>query len=233
MAGPSPLCATPRSLRSLDLTSRQDRVLAKGFLSRSNRAVAWSPDSRWVAYVAVSARSFRNLFAVPAAGGDARALTSCPMAMRTACRGARTAPTSSSIPTSGPNQERPSVLTWCSRRRVFVRIAFAICSRTNRLVTPANGGRRRVTTKPRQRSDAPVEIVFDDIRRRLISPPRWPGCQCANHQPRWPFPAADRNGGWTTEPLRLFARRALARARRCAAADLNCRREGRRAIYVR
>ena len=42
----------------------------RAFLSRSDRAVAWSPDSRWVAYLGLSAKSFRNVYAVPAAGGE-------------------------------------------------------------------------------------------------------------------------------------------------------------------
>jgi tricorn protease len=67
-----------KELRALDLESKQERVLAKGYLTESNRGVAWSPDNKWVAYVGVSASSFRNLFAVPAAGGEARAITAMP-----------------------------------------------------------------------------------------------------------------------------------------------------------
>lgn len=67
-----------RELRALDLASQQDRSLAKGFLTRSPRAVAWSPDNRWIAYVGVTQPAFRNIFAVPAEGGESRPLTAMP-----------------------------------------------------------------------------------------------------------------------------------------------------------
>ena len=65
-------------LRVLDLATKQERSLATGYLTRSDRGVAWSPDSQWVAYVGVSAASFRNVFAVPGAGGESRAVTTMP-----------------------------------------------------------------------------------------------------------------------------------------------------------
>lgn len=67
-----------KELRVMDLETKAERSLAKGYLTPSNRAVAWSPDSRWIAYIAVSGPSFRNVYAVPAAGGESRALTAMP-----------------------------------------------------------------------------------------------------------------------------------------------------------
>jgi Tol biopolymer transport system component/C-terminal processing protease CtpA/Prc len=67
-----------KELRVLDLQSKQERLLAGGYLSRADRGVAWSPDGRWVAYIGVSARLFRNIFAVPASGGESRPVTSMP-----------------------------------------------------------------------------------------------------------------------------------------------------------
>jgi tricorn protease len=64
-----------KELRVLDLASKQERTLATGFLSRSNRGVAWSPDGRWVAYLGLSGKSFRNVYAVAAAGGESRAVS--------------------------------------------------------------------------------------------------------------------------------------------------------------
>jgi tricorn protease len=45
-----------------------DRVVASGELPRAS--VAWSPDSQWVAYTADDSRSFRNVYVVPATGGE-------------------------------------------------------------------------------------------------------------------------------------------------------------------
>ena len=67
-----------KELRLVDVATKQERTLASGHLTRSNRGLAWSPDSRWVAYVGLSAKAFRNVFAVPAAGGDSRPITAMP-----------------------------------------------------------------------------------------------------------------------------------------------------------
>jgi tricorn protease len=63
-------------LRALDLESRQERSLAKASLDRqpfiSERPFAWSPDSRWIAFMTVGGKLFKNIHVVPAAGGDVR-----------------------------------------------------------------------------------------------------------------------------------------------------------------
>jgi Tol biopolymer transport system component/C-terminal processing protease CtpA/Prc len=69
-----------KELHVLDLGSKQERVLAKGFISASPRSVAWSADSKWVAYLGLSTRSFRNAYIVPAAGGESRAVSAIPNA---------------------------------------------------------------------------------------------------------------------------------------------------------
>jgi Tol biopolymer transport system component len=65
-------------LRVLDLDSKQERAIATGYLERqpgqSNRPIAWSPDGKWIAYLATTARLFENVNVVPAAG-DAAART--------------------------------------------------------------------------------------------------------------------------------------------------------------
>lgn len=151
-----------KELRVLDLASKQERSIAKGYLTRSNRGVAWSADSKWIAYLAVSGRSFRNIFAVPAAGGGSRALTA--------------------VPNGNANN-----ISW-SPDGTF------IIFNTNQRTEPGEAVRVDLILKtPRFREDrfrdlfkddpprntsadkpvvpappaAPVEIVFDDIRRRL------------------------------------------------------------------
>lgn len=69
-----------RELCVYDLTARQERKLAEARLERapfiSNRSFAWSPDSKWLAYSAISNKSFRNVYAVQAAGGEPRQISS-------------------------------------------------------------------------------------------------------------------------------------------------------------
>ena len=69
-----------KELRVIDLGSKQERVLAKGFISANPRSLAWSADSKWVAYLGLSTRSFRNAYIVPAAGGESRAVSAIPNA---------------------------------------------------------------------------------------------------------------------------------------------------------
>jgi tricorn protease len=65
-----------QELIGLDLASKQERVLATGHFDRppfgAPRPFAWSPDGRWIAYMQVTARGFRNVFVVAAAGGDSQ-----------------------------------------------------------------------------------------------------------------------------------------------------------------
>ncbi len=67
-----------KELRVLDVATKQERVAANGYLNPSQNTLVWSPDSKWIAYGALSTKAFRNVFAVPASGGEARAVSSLP-----------------------------------------------------------------------------------------------------------------------------------------------------------
>jgi Tol biopolymer transport system component/C-terminal processing protease CtpA/Prc len=69
-----------KELVVLDLEGKQERVVAKGFISASPRNLAWSSDNKWIAYLALSTRSFRNAYLVPAAGGESRPVSAIPNA---------------------------------------------------------------------------------------------------------------------------------------------------------
>ncbi|PYS97097.1 MAG: peptidase S41 [Acidobacteria bacterium] len=55
-----------REIRALNLESKQERVVATGSLQRPplnpDRPFTWSPDSRWIAYIPVGQKLFRNVF---------------------------------------------------------------------------------------------------------------------------------------------------------------------------
>lgn len=63
-------------LRALDIESKQERSLSQASLNRqpfiSERPFVWSPDSRWIAFMTVSGKLFKNVHVVPAAGGTAQ-----------------------------------------------------------------------------------------------------------------------------------------------------------------
>ncbi|MEK6282243.1 MAG: LpqB family beta-propeller domain-containing protein [Acidobacteriota bacterium] len=63
----------------LDLDTRRERAIARAHLQRpplnADRAYVWSPDSKWIAYMPVGEKLFKNVFVVSAAGGESRAVT--------------------------------------------------------------------------------------------------------------------------------------------------------------
>lgn len=75
-----------RELRVIDVASRDEHLLARGEMQRapflSSRPFDWSPDGRWIAYLSSGGASgqFTNAYLVPAAGGDARAVSFLPNA---------------------------------------------------------------------------------------------------------------------------------------------------------
>ena len=66
-------------IRVYEIESKTERSVAKAHLERpplsSDRPYAWSPDSKWIAYVPVGEKLFKNVFVAPVAGGEARQIT--------------------------------------------------------------------------------------------------------------------------------------------------------------
>ena len=63
-----------RTLHVLDLTSKQDRVLATGVFADTidSPDPVWSPDGQWIALFAIGTKAFTNVELVPIAGGAPR-----------------------------------------------------------------------------------------------------------------------------------------------------------------
>lgn len=63
-------------LHVMELATRQDRVVARGAFDRppfvATQSVAFSPDSRFLAFLTPGARGFTNTFVVPVEGGEPR-----------------------------------------------------------------------------------------------------------------------------------------------------------------
>ena len=62
-----------------EIDSKTERTVAKAHLERpplsSDRPYAWSPDSKWIAYMPVGDKLFKNVFVAPVSGGDARQIS--------------------------------------------------------------------------------------------------------------------------------------------------------------
>jgi tricorn protease len=63
----------------LDLDTKQEHVLTRANLERpplaSDSLIVWSPDNRWLAYKSITDRQFKNVFVVPATGGEGRPIS--------------------------------------------------------------------------------------------------------------------------------------------------------------
>jgi Tol biopolymer transport system component/C-terminal processing protease CtpA/Prc len=62
-----------KELHLLTLADNRDKVLVTGAME--NPTVAWSPDGQWVAFTEEDGKSFRNIWVVPAAGGEKKQIT--------------------------------------------------------------------------------------------------------------------------------------------------------------
>lgn len=71
-----------RELRVMDLESKQERAIASGHFGRppfeTEGPLVWSPDGKWIAYIDIADNLFRNVWAVPVAGGEARSVSFLP-----------------------------------------------------------------------------------------------------------------------------------------------------------
>lgn len=154
-----------RELRVLDLNAKQERVAASGHLTRSPRALAWSPDGQWLAYVGLSSKAFRNVFAVPAAGGESRAVSSLPNGNTNSLSWSPDG-TYIIFNTSQRTEESQVVrVDLLLRTPKFREDQFRDLFKEE---PPRNAQRPEAATEPRAeaRRGTPVEIVFDEIRRR-------------------------------------------------------------------
>jgi Tol biopolymer transport system component/C-terminal processing protease CtpA/Prc len=66
-----------KKLMVMDAGGQKERMLATGVLDRpplgSNRPFIWSPDSKWIAFLSVGEKDFRNVMIVPAAENSSEA----------------------------------------------------------------------------------------------------------------------------------------------------------------
>jgi len=162
-----------KELRVIDLEAKVERAVATGHLGRGNRSLAWSPDSRWIAYVGVSGPVYRNVYAVAAAGGTARAVTSIPNGN---ANNISWGPDGTYLIYNTNQRTEPSQTVRVDlilRTPRFREDRFRDLFRDEPTRTPPAERRTEGETAPRRENTAPprdpskpVEIVFDDIRRR-------------------------------------------------------------------
>ena len=66
-------------IQVIEIDSKKERQIVKADLERpplsSDRAFVWSPDSKWIAYMPVGEKLFKNVYLVPVAGGQGRQIS--------------------------------------------------------------------------------------------------------------------------------------------------------------
>ena len=65
-----------KELRLIDLASKKETLLTKALIEYGpfllNAVYSWSPDNKWIAYVAFGDKAFRNIYVIPASGGQGK-----------------------------------------------------------------------------------------------------------------------------------------------------------------
>jgi tricorn protease len=68
-----------REIAVYEIDSKKERSVAKASLERpplsSDRPYVWSPDSKWIAYMPVGEKLFKNAYVVPASGGEGKEIS--------------------------------------------------------------------------------------------------------------------------------------------------------------
>jgi tricorn protease len=66
-------------IRVIEVDSKKEHTIARAHLERpplsSDRPFVWSPDSKWIAYMPVGEKLFKNVFVAPVAGGEGRQIS--------------------------------------------------------------------------------------------------------------------------------------------------------------
>jgi tricorn protease len=135
LRGASELCVVTLAAENTTPRPPEERCLTKAAVPgslESGGAIAWSPDSRWIAFMASGAKSFTNVRVMPAAGGDAKPISFLANVFSDSIAWGPTARSCCSTRRSAPNRVRSRASISCCARRSSARISSASCSRRSR-----------------------------------------------------------------------------------------------------
>jgi tricorn protease len=171
-----------KELRVLDVSTKQDRLVANGELDRPpflpEHAITWSPDGKWLAYLSGGQGAFQNPHVVPVDGGTARAIGFLPNAFGSSLAWSPDGTYllwDTSQRTEDSQIARVDLIPRTPRfREDQFRELFQQPSRpgtpTEPAQRPAPPQRDSATVRTdsaRASNKQPLQIVFDDIRRRV------------------------------------------------------------------
>ncbi len=176
-----------KELRVMDVAAKTDRLVATAFFERppliSDRPFVWAPDGKWLAYVPVGENQFKNLQIVSVEGGTGRAVSFLANVFNNTVSWSPDG--TFMLFDSGQRTESTQLarVDLVPRTPRFREDQFRDLFReeTPRNVTPVTRPEPRPSESPRETPVAspspaaeekragakPVQVVFDDIRRRL------------------------------------------------------------------
>jgi tricorn protease len=162
-----------RELRAINLDSKSERLIATGTFGGTldaGRPIAFSPDNQWIAYLSASTRMFTNAWIAPAKGGRARQVSFIGNVNGDAVSWS---PDGTFLTfTTGQRTERGQV----ARVDLILRTPkFREDQFRDLFQEPTKPQPPPAATPPapaevvaeKKAPKTPVEVVFDDIRRRL------------------------------------------------------------------
>jgi Tol biopolymer transport system component len=162
-----------KEVRVLDMGSKQERLLTTGALERppfnSARPLAWSSDSKWIAFFNLSGKLFANPFVVSAGGGEARPVSFLSNAFANTLSWS---PDGAFLLFDTGQRTETRMLARVDlipRAPKFREDQFRELF-VDRPPAKSGAGAQRPAKSPEaaeKPEKKPVEIVFDDIRRRL------------------------------------------------------------------
>ena len=171
-----------KELRVIDPVSKDEKLLATGLFDtppfEDARDFAWSPDSRFVAFLSAGTKAFQNVHVVPIAGGEARASS---FLANTNAGSLSWSPDGTYLTFATSQRTEPGDvmrIDLLPRTPKFREDQFRDLFREEQPKTApepsapsANPPDPPALPAPGARSARPVEIVYDEIRRRASSLP--------------------------------------------------------------
>ena len=165
-----------KELRVIDPVSKVEKLLATGMFDTppfvDARDFAWSPDSRFVAYLSAGTKAFQNVHVVPIAGGEGRASS---FLANTNAGSLSWSPDGTYLTFATSQRTEPGDvmrIDLLPRTPKFREDQFRDLFREEQPKTaPEPSTPSPSPPAPGARSARPVEIVYDEIRRRASSLP--------------------------------------------------------------